>query len=176
TTMLTRYGGSIPRRDGSSCTACEGGTVPRLKVAFFASRSRFSELALRRLAAAHDIVALALPRARGLGGALRRLAGRPDSPLEGLARELKIPIVEASNGEASRMSEGLRARRPDVLCMVIYPHRLPREVIEIAPLGAINAHPSLLPRHRGPLPIFWTYHADDRYAGVTIHHASERLD
>jgi methionyl-tRNA formyltransferase len=26
------------------------------------------------------------------------------------------------------------------------------------------------------LPIFWTYHADDRRTGVTIHHASERLD
>ena len=37
-------------------------------------------------------------------------------------------------------------------------------------------HPSLLPRHRGPLPLFWTYHADDRVTGVTIHHVNQSFD
>jgi methionyl-tRNA formyltransferase len=35
---------------------------------------------------------------------------------------------------------------------------------------------SLLPRHRGPDPIFWTYWDDDRDAGVTIHWMNGRID
>jgi methionyl-tRNA formyltransferase len=37
-------------------------------------------------------------------------------------------------------------------------------------------HMSLLPRHRGPDPLFWTYWNDDRDAGVTIHWMNERVD
>jgi methionyl-tRNA formyltransferase len=43
-------------------------------------------------------------------------------------------------------------------------------------MGAVNLHPSLLPRHRGPLPLFWTYHANDPVAGATVHYASEKFD
>jgi methionyl-tRNA formyltransferase len=35
---------------------------------------------------------------------------------------------------------------------------------------------SLLPRHRGPDPLFWTYWQDDPNAAVTIHWMSERID
>ena len=37
-------------------------------------------------------------------------------------------------------------------------------------------HPSLLPRHRGPLPLFWTYYHDDRLTGLTVHYATNRFD
>ncbi len=37
-------------------------------------------------------------------------------------------------------------------------------------------HISLLPRHRGPDPLFWTYLCDDRTAGVTVHWLSGRAD
>src|SRR5262249_44952260 len=34
----------------------------------------------------------------------------------------------------------------------------------------------LLPRHRGPDPLFWTYWDNDRDAGTTIHWMSEQVD
>jgi methionyl-tRNA formyltransferase len=43
-------------------------------------------------------------------------------------------------------------------------------------MGALNVHMSLLPRHRGPDPIFWTYWHDDALAGVSVHWVSRLID
>ena len=152
--------------------------VPRLRVAFFGSASRFSQLAFEQIAVTQDIVALVLPRPAksALRLALRQMAGLTSpSPLERIARDRGIPVLAASD-DLSALCERLRALQPHLMCVAIFPRMLPRDLIGVAPLGAINAHPSLLPRHRGPLPLFWTYHADDRFAGVTVHHANERFD
>jgi len=149
-----------------------------VRIALFASPSRFSELALRALSPSHEVVALVLPEARkgGLRETLRRAFSPAGSPLETLGRERGIPTIRLAREAADDGRESLRRVAPDLLCAAIYPHRITPDVIALAPLGALNAHPSLLPRHRGPLPIFWTYHADDRRAGVTIHHLDQRLD
>jgi methionyl-tRNA formyltransferase len=42
--------------------------------------------------------------------------------------------------------------------------------------GGMNLHPSLLPLHRGPDPIFWAYHADERVTGATVHEISDDFD
>jgi methionyl-tRNA formyltransferase len=150
--------------------------MARLRVALFGSSSNFSADALRELASAHDVVAVVRPARQGLRRALREAAGIDDpAPLEARARELRVPVLtEPKMGVDFR--ERIGALRPDLICIALFPRRVPVEVTGIAPLGAINVHPSILPRHRGPLPLFWTYHADDRRAGVTVHHATERFD
>ena len=150
-----------------------------MRVAFFGSASRFSQLAFEQLALTQDIVALVLPRPAksALRLVLRQIAGlQSPSPLERIARDRGIPVVAASDDRSGALCERLRALQPHLICIAIFPRMLPRDLIGVASLGAINAHPSLLPRHRGPLPLFWTYHCDDRFAGVTIHHANERFD
>jgi len=153
--------------------------VTRLRIALFGSASRFSQLAFEQLAQTQEIVALVLPQTAkpGLRSALRQIARRTQaSMLEGIASNLGTPVIAASDNLAGALCERLRDLRPDLICIAIFPRILPRDLTAIAPLGAINAHPSLLPRHRGPLPLFWTYHGDDRVAGVTVHHANERFD
>jgi methionyl-tRNA formyltransferase len=49
-------------------------------------------------------------------------------------------------------------------------------VLAAATLGGVNVHTSLLPRHRGPLPLFWIYHGNDREAGVTVHRMIDDYD
>ena len=51
-----------------------------------------------------------------------------------------------------------------------------RAVLEVAPLGAIGVHPSLLPRHRGPDPYFWAIESGDLETGVTAHRLEEEYD
>jgi methionyl-tRNA formyltransferase len=46
----------------------------------------------------------------------------------------------------------------------------------VARRGGLNVHPSLLPRHRGSDPLFWTYYADDAEAGVSVHWLDEGAD
>jgi methionyl-tRNA formyltransferase len=63
-----------------------------------------------------------------------------------------------------------------VIVVASFPKIIPVEILASARLGALNMHMSLLPRHRGPDPLFWTYWDDDRDAGVTIHWVNERVD
>jgi methionyl-tRNA formyltransferase len=98
------------------------------------------------------------------------------SPLERAAQERRIPVIAATASNDSVLVDRLLSIRPDLICIAMFPRRVPREITTLAPLGAINVHPSLLPRHRGPLPLFWTYHADDQVTGVTVHHTSDKFD
>src|SRR5262245_17549247 len=150
-----------------------------IRIALFGTASRFSLLALQELAA-HRLVAavvLSQPNLPRWRASLLRIAGmRRLSQLERAAREQGIPVILATNSNQSMVADRLRAIRPDLISVAIYPRRITQDIIDMAPLGAINVHPSLLPRHRGPLPLFWTYHADDRDAGITAHHMSQVLD
>jgi len=151
-----------------------------LQIALFAMASRFATRALQELLAAHwRVVAVAMsrPNPRGWCDLLRALP-RPRrlSPIERYARELRIPIIPVTGCNGANVAERLRSLRPDLICIAKFPRLIPPEITSLAPLGCINLHPSLLPRHRGPLPMFWTYHADDRLTGVTVHHASQTFD
>jgi methionyl-tRNA formyltransferase len=50
-----------------------------------------------------------------------------------------------------------------------FPALLRPAQLESARHGAVGLHFSLLPRHRGPDPLFWTYFHGDEQAGVTLH-------
>lgn len=46
----------------------------------------------------------------------------------------------------------------------------------ISKIAAINAHPSLLPKYRGPNPYFWTIRNQEQISGVTFHLIDKGLD
>jgi methionyl-tRNA formyltransferase len=148
------------------------------RIALFGTASRFSLASLQELAERRLVVAVVLSQPqRGLRGSLLSAAGiYRMSPVEALARERRIPVIFATASNAATVAEQLRPVRPDLICVAIFPRLIPSEITAVAPLGAINVHPSLLPRHRGPLPLFWTYHADDLATGVTVHHVNESFD
>lgn len=56
----------------------------------------------------------------------------------------------------------------DVGVVVSFGCLLPEKIINKFPLGILNVHPSLLPRWRGPAPIFHTIMAGDEVTGVTV--------
>jgi methionyl-tRNA formyltransferase len=151
--------------------------VSRLRIALFGSCARFTREALAELSTDHEVVALVRAKQpagiRGLLGSIRQPAACAE--LDAHARQLKVPVLGAAREDDS-LRDRLAAVRPDLICIALHPYRVAAGVRAIAPLGAINVHPSLLPRHRGPLPLFWTYHSDDRRAGVTVHEASDALD
>jgi methionyl-tRNA formyltransferase len=53
---------------------------------------------------------------------------------------------------------------------------LPQEVLDIAPLGCINIHASLLPRWRGAAPIHRAIEAGDAETGITLMQMDVGLD
>ena len=154
------------------------GAAPALKIALFGTPSHFTMRVLRQLAEPGIVAAVVLAeRPGGVRDVMMRFAGIVSiSPLERAAQERGIPVIAATASNESAVVERLHSIRPDLICIATFPRRVPQEITTLAPLGAINVHPSLLPRHRGPLPLFWTYHADDQVTGVTIHHTSEKID
>lgn len=64
----------------------------------------------------------------------------------------------------------------DLLVSWFWTRKLSARWFERAPLGAIGAHPSLLPRHRGPNPYFWSIDQGDPATGVSIHRLAEEYD
>ena len=93
-----------------------------------------------------------------------------------IASAAGIPLLPISSFHDPTALETLRALRPDAIVTACFPMRLPRVVLDLAPLGALNLHPSLLPRDRGPDPLFWAFHRGDRETGVTVHLMTERFD
>ncbi|MBV9948769.1 MAG: hypothetical protein JOZ69_18115 [Myxococcales bacterium] len=73
-----------------------------------------------------------------------------------------------------RTVEGLRSSSPELIVSWFWTKKLPPAALSLAP--AFGVHPSLLPRHRGPDPYFWTLDAGDATAGVTAHLLDEEYD
>jgi methionyl-tRNA formyltransferase len=72
--------------------------------------------------------------------------------------------------------ERARAIEPDLLVSWFWTTRLPVTLVRAARLGGIGAHPSLLPRHRGPDPTYWAIASGDEETGVTVHRLDEEYD
>ncbi len=111
----------------------------------------------------HEIVYAGVCRKDALG--VRRLK-RALGP-----RVVLVPDL-ASKAAAARIA----ASAPDLLVSWFWTKRVPRAVLDVAPLGAVGVHPSLLPRHRGPDPYFWAVRQGDAETGVTAHRLAEEYD
>lgn len=70
----------------------------------------------------------------------------------------------------------LEAIRPDAIIVVAYGRIIPRWMIDLAPLGNINVHASLLPKYRGAAPIQWAIACGETVTGVTTIRIDAGLD
>jgi methionyl-tRNA formyltransferase len=84
-----------------------------------------------------------------------------------LAEQHGIPVL--SPDKPADIITELTAMKPDAAVLSAYGRILSKRVINVfEPIGIINIHPSLLPRHRGPTPIETTILEGDTEAGVSI--------
>jgi len=65
---------------------------------------------------------------------------------------------------------------PDILVAAAFGKIFRTSLLGLFPLGGINVHPSLLPRHRGPSPISAAILAGDRETGVSIQKIALKFD
>ncbi len=107
-------------------------------------------------------------------GALRRALGR--GPLSRFARRYGIPIQTIDDVNSPSVASALAAARPDLILSFHFDQIFRAETLAMAPLGGFNAHPSLLPHHRGPLPTFWAQMERQPRFGVTLHRLAPRID
>ena len=96
--------------------------------------------------------------------------------LKELAAEKQIPYYYMSTGSDKALEEWVKACNPDLIVIFSMSQLLKENVFSIPPLGAINLHPALLPKYRGPNPWFWMYYHHDLHPVVTIHYIDSGED
>ncbi|HIP39783.1 MAG TPA: methionyl-tRNA formyltransferase [Desulfocapsa sulfexigens] len=89
-------------------------------------------------------------------------------PVKVLAQSASIPVLQPTKIKTTEFADELRSFNPDLIIVAAYGRILPATILDLPPLGCINIHGSLLPRHRGAAPIQWAILAGDKEAGVTI--------
>src|SRR5436305_4983793 len=98
------------------------------------------------------------------------------SSIAQFAGERRIPVWEVSRMSDPEIISTLAAYQPDFICVACFTLRIPRVILDIPRLGCLNVHPSLLPAHRGPVPLFWALRQGSKQTGVTIHFMDEGMD
>ena len=110
------------------------------------------------------------PRPAGRGNALRPTAVAVS------ARVHDLPLLEIERVADAPGMAALAAASPDIVVVVAFGEILGRDVLEIAPLGAVNVHLSLLPRWRGATPVQHAILSGDERTGVTVMRMDAGLD
>ena len=140
----------------------------------FIGSGGFGLESLRRLEA-HDDVDLV-----GVVTAAARPAGRKQeltrTPIHDAADELGITaVLTPERLRAPESIAAVLALEPELVVLADYGQIIPGALLEL-PHGALNLHPSLLPRHRGATPIPAAILAGDTETGVSLMRMDRGLD
>ncbi|KAI8812181.1 formyl transferase [Cladochytrium replicatum] len=94
----------------------------------------------------------------------------PEVPLKTFSRKAGIPVHVAPPKTLRNWQRPILSETEDfdLGVVVSFGYFLPKSLITSFRYGALNVHPSLLPRHRGPAPIEHTILNQDTKAGVSI--------
>jgi methionyl-tRNA formyltransferase len=97
------------------------------------------------------------------------------SPLRKLAEKHAISVIAPEKFDKETTAQ-IRDIAPELFVIVAYGKILPERIISIPKRGAINIHPSLLPKYRGPSPIQAALLAGDTMTGISIMLIDEEMD
>ena len=97
-------------------------------------------------------------------------------PVKVFALEKGLPVYQPATLRDDAFAGLLRETAPDVIVVAAYAKILPKSVLDAPRYGCVNAHASLLPRHRGAAPIQRAIIEGDSETGVVAMQMAEGLD
>ena len=97
-------------------------------------------------------------------------------PVKQAAMRLGLPVYQPERIRHPEAVARLRELAPEAMVVVGYGQIIPQVVIDLAPLGIINVHASLLPKYRGAGPIQWAIVNGETQTGVTTMRIDAGLD
>jgi len=143
-----------------------------MKIIFFGT-NQFAVISLEALCnSRHELSAVVTQPDKKRGRGLK--LAFPPVKVFAEKRSLKVyqpPLLKEESfiREISKIS-------PDLLIVVSYGKILPKEVLDIPEIYAINLHASLLPKYRGAAPINWAIINGETETGITIIKMNEYMD
>jgi methionyl-tRNA formyltransferase len=100
----------------------------------------------------------------------------PLNPMRALAIEHGTPVHDPESINATPARMVLASYQPDLLVVCDYGQILKPEVLELARLGGINLHGSLLPKFRGAAPVQWAILRGEAETGNSVIQMTPGLD
>jgi methionyl-tRNA formyltransferase len=122
--------------------------------------------------AGHQLMAVYTRPPRPAGRGMAEQA----SPIAQQAQRLGLPVFTPKTLRDIAAVDATRTLRADAAVVVAYGLILPKEILDLFPLGCFNLHASLLPRWRGAAPIQRAIMAGDGETGVAVMKMEEGLD
>lgn len=144
-----------------------------MRVLFFGSGDLGCPVLERILSSGrHALVAAVTQPDRPGGRSLQPMA----CPARQFLRDLGIPVLTPERVNATDVAAQLEAFAPDIVVSAAYGQFLGARLLSLAPRGAINVHPSLLPKYRGAAPVAWAIARGETVTGVTILRMTRQMD
>jgi methionyl-tRNA formyltransferase len=94
----------------------------------------------------------------------------------GMLGELPADLSVLMPARRSAIAPLLGSVEPDLVVCMGFPWKVPADALAVPTHGWINGHPSLLPLHRGPIPVAWAIREGDQQIGITFHRMDATLD
>lgn len=126
---------------------------------------------------AEKVLARFMERGEAVAGVLC-----PPDPIDkpGAIRQLadnsQIPVHQPLRMRDPSVFEALRRWQPDLIVMAFVTDIVPLKVLEFPPMGSIQYHPSLLPKHRGGSAINWAIVKGETTTGLTVFWPDQGID
>jgi len=111
----------------------------------------------------------------GVFCAPERPGAKPD-PLKLAAEQHALPLFQFPTLKGEAAENALRGLDVDLLVMAYVLQFAPQSFVTIPRFGAIQYHPSLLPKYRGPSSINWPLIKGETETGLTIFRPNDGLD
>ncbi len=96
------------------------------------------------------------------------------TPTKKVALKYNIPVCQEE--KIKKDYSFIENLKPDLIVTCAYGQIVPQGLLDIPPLGCINVHASLLPKHRGGAPIHRAIINGDKETGVTIMEMIDKMD
>lgn len=133
---------------------------------------QFANPSLQKLhESSHQVVAVVSGPDKPVGRG-RKLAF---PPVKALARELGYPVLQPGSLKDHQFQTQLKELAAHVFVVVAF-RILPDSLLAIPPGGAVNLHPSLLPKYRGAAPLQHCLLNGDSVTGVTTIALTHQVD
>jgi methionyl-tRNA formyltransferase len=143
-----------------------------MRIVFMGTPEFAVPVLLALLEAGHQVPAVVTQPDRAAGRGRRSQA----SPVKTWALARGLTVLQPPSFRQPEAVAELAATTPQALVVAAYGKLLPAAVLKVPPLGVLNVHPSLLPRHRGPSPVAAAILQGDEVTGVTVMLLDQGMD
>ena len=91
-------------------------------------------------------------------------------------KSYKLPEIQARSVNSEDFRKKLLKLNPDIILVGSWGEKFEKATYDIPRIATINAHPSLLPKYRGPNPYFWVIKNQEQTSGITFHLIDDGFD